>query len=154
MAAKKGGAVALQQDVVTDEEWEALLRRHGLLLVDVYSEWCGPCVGMLANLKKIKVELGGDLLVLATAKSDSIEALRRHRNHSEPVWMLISGGKLINLIFGADAPRIARLIAHELDNEVKVRSRAAPLRRCASHEWTHRGATTPSPCLVLSPPSL
>ncbi|XP_034237937.1 uncharacterized protein LOC117643269 [Thrips palmi] len=120
MAAKKGGAVALQQDVTTDEEWEALLRRHGLLLVDVYSEWCGPCVGMLANLKKIKVELGGDLLLLATAKSDTIEALHRHRNHSEPVWMLISGGKLINLVFGADAPRIARLIAHELDNEVKI----------------------------------
>ncbi|KAE8736947.1 hypothetical protein FOCC_FOCC017594, partial [Frankliniella occidentalis] len=131
MAAKKGGAVALQQDVVTDEEWEVLLRRPGLLLVDVYSEWCGPCVGMLANLKKIKVELGGDLLVLATAKSDTIEALLRHRNHSEPVWMLISGGRLINLIFGADAPRIARLIATELDNEVKV-SECRSLRTMAT----------------------
>ncbi|KAJ1522904.1 hypothetical protein ONE63_002044 [Megalurothrips usitatus] len=120
MATKKGGAVALQQDVTTDEEWDGLMRRQGLLLIDVYSEWCGPCVGMLANLKKIKVELGGDLLVLATAKSDTIEALTRHRNHSEPVWMLVSGGRLIELIFGADAPRIARLIATELDNEVKL----------------------------------
>ena len=120
MAAKKGGAVALQQDVATDEEWDLLLQRPGLLFVDVYSEWCGPCVGMLANLKKIKVELGGDLLVLATAKSDTIEALKRHRNHSEPIWMLISGGQLINLVFGADAPRIARLIATELEHEKKV----------------------------------
>jgi len=32
------------------------------LVVDVYAEWCGPCIPMIANLKKIKLELGGEIL--------------------------------------------------------------------------------------------
>lgn len=32
------------------------------LVVDVYTEWCGPCIPMIANLKKIKLELGGETL--------------------------------------------------------------------------------------------
>lgn len=32
------------------------------LVVDVYTEWCGPCIPMIANLKKIKLELGNENL--------------------------------------------------------------------------------------------
>lgn len=35
-------------------------------VVDVYSDWSGPCTGMVSILKKIKMEIGGDALSYAT----------------------------------------------------------------------------------------
>jgi len=34
-------------------------------VVDVYQEWCGPCKAMISNFKRIKNEVGDDLLHFA-----------------------------------------------------------------------------------------
>ncbi|ERL86019.1 hypothetical protein D910_03433, partial [Dendroctonus ponderosae] len=124
--AKKGQAVQLQIEVANDEEWDKLLQKDGLItatilienefsVVDVYSEWCGPCLGMQANLKKIKLEVGGDMLLLAVVRCTRFLSL---------IALTLSffrlsrmKGKMINLMFGADAPKLTRLILDELKKE-------------------------------------
>ncbi|XP_052756739.1 uncharacterized protein LOC113509850 isoform X2 [Galleria mellonella] len=136
LSRKKAAQVQLQAELNNDDEWHKFMQREGLLVIDVYSEWCGPCIGMVGNLKKIKVELGGDNLHLAVAKSDNIECLKRFRKRSEPTWMFLAGGQLLNVMFGADAPRLTRTIEQELRNEEQVQTgeRGRPLR--APHELT------------------
>ncbi|CAH2006729.1 unnamed protein product [Acanthoscelides obtectus] len=120
--AKKGQPIQLQVEVATDEEWDKLLTRDGLIIVDVYSDWCGSCQGMSPHLKKIKLEVGGDMLHLAIAKSDHITPLERYRGKSEPTWMFISKGKVTNLMFGANSPKLCRLILQELKKEEAIQA--------------------------------
>ncbi|XP_056646626.1 uncharacterized protein LOC130451559 isoform X1 [Diorhabda sublineata] len=120
--AKKGQQVQLQAELTTEEEWEKFLSKDGLLLIDIYSDWCGPCSGMAANLKKIKLEFGGDLLLLAIAKNDHIKQLERFRGRSEPTWLFVSKGKKVNMLFGCNAPLLKRVILEEIKKEEQAAS--------------------------------
>ncbi|XP_043274612.1 thioredoxin domain-containing protein 3-like isoform X2 [Venturia canescens] len=112
--AKKNTPAALQTEVSTDEEWAKILERKGLIVADIYSEWSGPCSGMISILKKIKMEIGGDLLSYVTAKCDNIAALERFRGKSEPTWMFIHNGQMVNLMFGAYCPELQKMLTDEL----------------------------------------
>ena len=58
---------------------------QGLVVVDVYSEWSGPCSAMTNFLKKIKLEVNDDLLHYAMAKSDTIPQLEVFRGSINPL---------------------------------------------------------------------
>ncbi|XP_039311600.1 uncharacterized protein LOC105201787 isoform X2 [Solenopsis invicta] len=115
--AKKAAPAALQTEVLNDEEWAKVLKRKGL--VDVYSDWSGPCTGMVSILKKIKMEIGGDALSYATASCDRVTDLKRFQGKSEPTWMFIHEGQMINLMFGAHCPQFVKMLMTELERVQK-----------------------------------
>uniref|UniRef100_A0A8D8Y3A9 Thioredoxin domain-containing protein 3 n=2 Tax=Cacopsylla melanoneura TaxID=428564 RepID=A0A8D8Y3A9_9HEMI len=119
--AKKGGPVQLQAEINTNEDWQKMLtEKKGLVVVEVYSGWCGPCVAISGNLKKMKLDNQSEFFHLAMAKSDEIEELKRFRNKSEPVWMIIGNGKLVTVMFGTNAPKIIKVVEKEFQEELKV----------------------------------
>lgn len=110
---KKAGPGVLQVEVSTDEEWRQLLSCPGLIVVDVYSDWSGPCAAMASTLKKIKIEVG-DAVDYAIARNDDVDDLARFRGRSEPAWMFLQDGKMVNLMFGAHCPRLRKLVMNEI----------------------------------------
>ncbi|XP_060863647.1 thioredoxin domain-containing protein 3 homolog isoform X1 [Metopolophium dirhodum] len=137
--AKKGGQAVLQEEINSDDDWTKIIEKPGMYVVDVYTEWCGPCIPMTAYLKKIKLELGSENLHYAIAKSDNISVLKRFRQKSESHWLFFYDGQLVNIIIGTNAPRLMQLIVEELEQYVKfkngeVQKEFIPLTQVTSEE--------------------
>ncbi|XP_060844802.1 uncharacterized protein LOC132924475 [Rhopalosiphum padi] len=120
--AKRGALAVLQEEINNNDDWARVMGKPGILVIDVYAEWCGPCVAMISYLRKIKLESGNENLNYAIAKSDDINVLKRFRQRSEPHWMFFFDGKLVNVVIGIDAPRLIRLILEELEQYTKYKN--------------------------------
>ncbi|XP_072272924.1 thioredoxin domain-containing protein 6 [Pyxicephalus adspersus] len=119
MASKKK-EVTLQITISNQEQWEETLSSKGLLVVDVYQAWCGPCKTVVSLFRKIKNELGDDLLQFAVADADSIDALEKYRGKCEPTFLFFAGGELVAVVRGANAPLLQKTILDQLEAEKKV----------------------------------
>ncbi|KAH3747745.1 hypothetical protein DPMN_182175 [Dreissena polymorpha] len=120
MAGRKGKEIALQQEIETQEEWEDMLSKEGLCVIDAYQEWCGPVVSIQGTFRKIKNELGDPLLKFVAAKVDTVDALENYRGRCEPCFLFYAGGVLVAVVRGANAPLILRTITEQLAQEHKV----------------------------------
>uniref|UniRef100_A0A8C3JZ61 Thioredoxin domain-containing protein n=1 Tax=Calidris pygmaea TaxID=425635 RepID=A0A8C3JZ61_9CHAR len=64
-----------------------MLCLKGLIVVDAFQAWCGPCKTVVDLFRKIRNEVGSDLLHFAVAEVDSIDALENYRGKCEPVFL-------------------------------------------------------------------
>lgn len=119
MAGKKK-EVSLQVSISNDEQWGEMLATKGLTVVDVFQQWCGPCRAVVSLFRKVKNELGDDLLHFAIAEADSIEALEKYRGKCEPTFLFYAGWELVAVLRGANAPLLQKMIVEELAKEKKV----------------------------------
>ncbi|KAL4702807.1 hypothetical protein ACJJTC_010648 [Scirpophaga incertulas] len=113
--ARKGQA-SIQDSLENNEEFEAYFHTHinRLICMEVYSDFCGPCLATANAVRKGKIEIGEDRITMAKALSDNIDALARFRNKSEPVFLFILKGKLVRAMFGTNGIELCRIIEEEL----------------------------------------
>nr|P90666.1 RecName: Full=Thioredoxin domain-containing protein 3 homolog; AltName: Full=Intermediate chain 1; AltName: Full=NME/NM23 family member 8 [Heliocidaris crassispina]BAA09934.1 intermediate chain 1 [Heliocidaris crassispina] len=119
MPAKKE-QIQLQKEILNQEMWDELLSLEGLTVIDVYQKWCGPCAAVLSLFKRLRNEIGDDLLRFAVAEADSIETLERYRGKCEPCFLRYGSGQLVNVVRGVNAPALLKNVERELKQEHKV----------------------------------
>uniref|UniRef100_A0A286XQE1 NME/NM23 family member 9 n=1 Tax=Cavia porcellus TaxID=10141 RepID=A0A286XQE1_CAVPO len=112
--------IALQVNISTQELWEEMLGTKGLTVVDVYQGWCGPCKPVVSLFKKMRIELGLDLLHFALAEADCLDVLEKYRGKCEPTFLFYAGGQLVAVVRGANAPLLEKTILDHLEAEKKV----------------------------------
>ncbi|NWW84822.1 TXND3 protein, partial [Rhynochetos jubatus] len=109
----------LFQAIITNQnQWDEMLLTKGVVVIDVYQAWCGPCKAVVNLFRKLKNELGEeDVLHFAVAEADSISTLRPFRNKCEPVFLFCVNGKIIAIVRGVNAPLLTKKITELVQEE-------------------------------------
>jgi thioredoxin 1 len=87
---------------VTDETFAAEVERaEGLVLVDFWAEWCGPCHMLSPVLAEIGAERAGKLKVVKVNADDNQRTSMQFGIRSLPTMLLFKGGKPVAQLVGA-----------------------------------------------------
>ncbi|MFD1140421.1 thioredoxin family protein [Larkinella insperata] len=80
----------------TDQTWDDLLAKPGVMLVDFSAEWCPPC----RRLEPIIHELAGDFAGAATIATIDVEmnpaVTARYNVRNMPTLLIFKDGQLVN----------------------------------------------------------
>ena len=88
---------------------------HGLVLVDFYADWCGPCKAIAPEVEKVSRKFSGKAAVYKVNVDDSPELAQRYGISSIPNLCLFKEGVLINQVMGWQSPdALAALIENGL----------------------------------------
>uniref|UniRef100_A0A8C0FK99 NME/NM23 family member 8 n=1 Tax=Bubo bubo TaxID=30461 RepID=A0A8C0FK99_BUBBB len=112
----------LFQAIITNQnQWDEMLLTKGVVVIDVYQAWCGPCKAVANLFRKLKNEFGeDDVLHFAVAEADSIPTLQPFRNKCEPVFLFCVNGKITAIVRGVNGPLISKKITELVQEEREI----------------------------------
>ncbi len=87
---------------VTDQDFdEQVIKGKGLILVDFWAEWCGPCRMVAPILEELAVEYEGQITVTKLNVDESRETSARFGIRSIPTILFFKDGLQVEQIVGA-----------------------------------------------------
>ncbi|HEV8359672.1 MAG TPA: thioredoxin [Candidatus Thermoplasmatota archaeon] len=90
---------------LTDDAFDTTVKQ-GLVLVDFYADWCGPCRIVSPLVEQIAGELQGKLVVAKMDVDANPRTAMRYGVMSIPTLILFKDGKPVDMVVGA-APKAA-----------------------------------------------
>ncbi|XP_010126705.1 PREDICTED: thioredoxin domain-containing protein 3 [Chlamydotis macqueenii] len=110
------------QTIITNQnQWDEMLMTKGVVVIDVYQAWCGPCKAVVNLFRKLKNEFDeDDVLHFAVAEADGIRTLQPFRNKCEPVFLFCVNGRIIAIVRGVNAPLISKKITELVQEEKEI----------------------------------
>lgn len=106
-------------NIVTSENFKSeVLEFDGVVLVDFYADWCGPCRMILPFLEDIKSEM--DIKIVKVNIDSSHDIAAEYDVMSIPTLILFEGGKRVSTNVGAASKaRIVEWVLSHVDCKLK-----------------------------------
>ena len=87
--------------VVTDLTFDSEVRQPGLILVDFWAEWCGPCHRVAPILEQVTKARASRMRLGKLNIDENPRTPTRFRVTSIPTMILFKNGKLVDGLVGA-----------------------------------------------------
>lgn len=89
------------KDIKTDEYDEEVVNDGGLVLVDFWATWCGPCRMVAPILSELAEEYSGQLKIVKVNADEEPDLLDRFGISSIPTILVYNNGEVVKTIVGA-----------------------------------------------------
>jgi thioredoxin 1 len=87
---------------VTDESFALEIEQHqGLVVVDFWAAWCGPCRAVGPILDQLSVEYAGKAKVAKLDVDTNMHTASRFNVRSIPTVLFFKDGKVVDAVVGA-----------------------------------------------------
>ena len=80
---------------------EALAANQGLMMVDFWAEWCGPCRAIAPTLEALAQESGGRVTLAKVNVDENPGLAARYGIRSIPTILFVKQGKVADQVIGA-----------------------------------------------------
>ena len=80
---------------------EALAANPGLLMVDFWAEWCGPCRAVAPVLEELARESAGRVTLAKVNVDENPGLAARYEVRSIPTILLVKQGRIADRVIGA-----------------------------------------------------
>ncbi|MEK7267968.1 MAG: thioredoxin [Nitrospirota bacterium] len=98
--------MAVQAMKVDEGSWDAeLMKASGLVMVDFWAVWCGPCQMVAPIVEELANEYAGKLRVMKLNTDENPEIAGRYQVMSIPTILFFKDGKPVEKLVGASPKR-------------------------------------------------
>ena len=100
--------------LLNDGNFEAEVS-EGVVLVDFYADWCGPCRMLTPVLEDLAEEMTGKMRVVKVDTDQSVDTAAKHEVTSIPTLVLLKNGQLVKRVVGlTDLDSLRTMVNAEL----------------------------------------
>ncbi len=97
--------------LLTDANFDSETRKPGVILVDFWASWCGPCLRVAPTLEAIARDQAGKMRLGKLNVDENPKTSMRFQVMSIPTMLLFKDGKLVDGMVGAmPRPQIEALL--------------------------------------------
>lgn len=97
----KNGASLENPIEMNEENFDEVIRRNPLVVVDFWASWCGPCRIVAPIVEELAKEYNGRILFGKLNVDDNKLISLRYNIMSIPTFLVFKNGKLVDRIVGA-----------------------------------------------------
>jgi len=85
---------------ITDSNFNEIIGKYSLALIDCWAPWCGPCAALAPTIEELAKEYGGKMLVGKLNVDENPRTAERFQIFSIPTMLVMKSGREVDRIVG------------------------------------------------------